>query len=78
MMKIVNCGYDYRHDATFRINRPSGTGDCILLILRSPGFFVFEGKTYRSRGNAVVLFKKDTPQLYGADGAEFFSVPADR
>ena len=73
MMKIVNCGYDYRHDETFRINRPSGTGDCILLILRSPGFFVFEGKTHRSRGNAVVLFKKDTPQIYGADGAEFIN-----
>ena len=70
-MKIVNCGYNYRHHQYFRINRPRGSGDCILLIVRSPAQFVFGGVTYFTKGNAVVLFREGTPQLYGAHGAEY-------
>ena len=57
--------------SAFKIKRPSGSGDCILLILRSPAFFVFDSVTHYTNGNSVVLFKKGTPQIYGAHGAEF-------
>lgn len=73
-MKIVNCGYDYRHPHYFKINRPHGSGDYILLIVRSPAHFVFMGKKQITEGNSVVIFKKGTPQLYGGhDGAEYIN-----
>ena len=70
-MKIVNCGYNYRHHKYFKINRPHGSGDCILLIVRSPAEFLFGEERFYTQGNAVVLFKKGTPQLYGAYKAEY-------
>lgn len=72
-MKIVNCGYDYHHPDGFKINRPNGSGDYILLIIRSPAYFIFEGTEYFTNGNAVVIFDKGTPQLYGSDNAEYIN-----
>jgi len=70
-MQIINCGYNYRHPKNFKINRPNGSGDYILLVLRSPAFFVFEGQRHYTKCNSVVIFKKGTPQIYGAFNSEF-------
>ncbi len=70
-MEIVNVGFDYKHPADFRIQRPNGSGDFILLILRSPAVFMFDGIEYNTAGNAVVIFKKGTPQIYGANNTDF-------
>ena len=70
-MRIVNCGYNYRHPGDFSICRPDGTGDCIFLVVRSSAYFLFEGKRQLTEGNAVVLLRKGTPQLYGGVGKEF-------
>lgn len=72
-MKIVNCGYDYRHPQGFSIHRPHGSGDYILLIVRSPAFFTFGDTTHYTSGNAVVIFNEGTPQLYGSDNAEYIN-----
>ena len=73
IMKIVNCGYDYRHPNGFRINRTNGSGDYILLIVRSPASFTFEGIEYFTNGNAVVIFNKGTPQMYGSVNTEYIN-----
>lgn len=70
-MKIVNAGYNYRHLAGFCINRPYGSGDYILLILKTNAFFVFNNEKHIAPPNSVVLFKKGTPQLYGALSEEY-------
>ena len=70
-MEISNCGYNYRHPSDFRIHRPNGSGDNMLLIVRSPAFFVFDGQTHYTKGNAVVVFKKGTPQIYGPLDCEY-------
>ena len=70
-LKIVNCGFDYHHSTDFKIQRPSGSGDYILLVIRSSAFFVFNGVTNYTNGNSVVIFKKGTPQIYGATDTEF-------
>lgn len=70
-MKIVNVGYDYRHGSDFCINRPCGSGDCILLVLKSPAYFVFDGVRNDVSGGGIVVFKKGTPQMYGATCGEF-------
>jgi len=72
-MNIVNCGYDYHHSQGFRIHRPHGSGDYILLIVRSPAAFYFDGITHVTKGNAVVLFNKGTPQIYGSHNAEYIN-----
>ena len=72
-MKIINCGFDYRHPSDFIIRRPHGSGDYILLVLRSPAHFVFDNTTYYTKGNCIVIFKKGTPQLYGAYNAEYIN-----
>ena len=70
-MRIVNVGYDYRHPTGFAIDRPRGTGDCILLILRTEAFFVFRGVRVIAPPCSAVLLKKGTPQLYGATNGDF-------
>ena len=72
-MKIVNCGYDNHHSPDFTINRPSGSGDYLLLIIRSPAFFIIDNIEYCTDGNSVILFKKGTPQVYGAKNAEYIN-----
>ncbi|MBE7020012.1 MAG: helix-turn-helix domain-containing protein [Ruminococcaceae bacterium] len=70
-MKIVNVGYNYKHPADFCINRPYGSGDYIFLLLKTEAFFVFNNKKYIAPPNSVVLFKKGTPQIYGALSKEY-------
>lgn len=72
-MKIVNVGYNYRHPDNFCINRPYGSGDYILLIARTEAFFVLNGKKQFSPPDSVIIFKKGTPQIYGASNGEFIN-----
>ena len=70
-MKITNVGYNYRHSREFQIQRPNGSGDCILLIIKTEAFVFFGGKREIVPPNSVILFKKGTPQMYGAIGDEY-------
>lgn len=72
-MQIINCGYKYRHPENFKVQRPNGSGDCMLLIIHSPAFFVFNGETHCTTGNSVIIFKEGTPQIYGAANSEFIN-----
>lgn len=72
-MKVVNCGYNYCHPKGFRIYRPGGSGDYILLIVRSAASFILEGQVHTTNGNAVIIFNKGTPQMYGSDNAEYIN-----
>lgn len=70
-MRIVKCGYRYRHSKNFMINRPTGSGDYIFLILQSPAYFILNGKRVETKGCSVIFYKKGTPQIYGALNEEF-------
>ena len=70
-MKIVNAGYHYTHPSDFAINRPNGSGDYILLILRTGAYFILDGKKQTAPPNSVILFRIGTPQIYGAVGDGF-------
>ena len=72
-MKIVNCGYDYHHPKGFRIHRPNGSGDYSLLIVRSPASFILANQVQFTNGNAVIIFNKGTPQMYGSDNTEYIN-----
>lgn len=72
-MKIVNVGYNYQHPDNFCINRPHGSGDYILLILRSDAFFILNEKKHITLSDSVIIFKKGTPQIYGALNGKFIN-----
>lgn len=70
-MEIINAGYNYRHPAGFCINRPYGSGDYLLLVIRSEAFMHLNGERMIVPPNSVVIFKKGTPQLYGTTRYEY-------
>ncbi len=70
-MEIRKWGYNYRHPENFVIDRPSGSGDYMLLVVRSPAWIELGGEIVRTEGNSVVLQKKGTPQHFGALGGEY-------
>lgn len=72
-MIINNCGYDYRHDNAFSINRPYGSGDYMLLVLRSSAWFLLNGERITTNGSAVIIFEKGYKQLYGALDNEYIN-----
>ena len=43
-MILHNVGYDHRHDADFIIERPEGSGDFLLLILKTDAIFTLNGR----------------------------------
>lgn len=72
-MKINICGYNYRHDSDFLVDRPMGGRDYMLLIIRSPGQIRLRGRTHYVEKNAVILYNKGTPQYFGAHNAEYIN-----
>lgn len=70
-MKIVNAGYKYTHESDFVINRPIGSGDYVFLVLRTNAFFVLNGERIIAAKGSVIIYKKGTPQLYGACESSF-------
>lgn len=70
-MKIVNTGWNYRHPKDFRISRPHGSGDYLLLLLKSEATFFLEEGQQMAAPNTVILYRKGTPQLYGAASGDF-------
>lgn len=72
-MKVNICGYNYRHDDNFYVERPKGGRDYMLLIMRSPGRIILNGLTHYIEKNAVILYSKGTPQYFGAHNTEYIN-----
>ena len=70
-MQINNIGYNHVHDADLMIQRPSGSGDYLLLLLKTPAVFTLNGKDILTERNSFILYRKGTPQFYHASGAQF-------
>lgn len=70
-MRITNVGYNHFHNADFFVDRPNGSGDYLILLLKTPGIFNLNGKEIRAEANSALFYKKGTPQFYKAAGARF-------
>lgn len=70
-MRVSNCGYDYRHEAGYTAERPTGTNGHILMIIRSPARIVLNDQVHFTNGNCVVLYHMDSPQYFYAHNKEF-------
>lgn len=63
-MKINNVGYNHCHDADFFIDRPDGSGDYLLILLKSKAIFNINGKDIIAPENSVFIYPKGRPQYY--------------
>ena len=63
-MILHNVGYDHRHDADFFIDRPEGSGDNLLLILKTGGIFRLGGRERLVPENSFLFYPKGMPQIY--------------
>jgi AraC family transcriptional regulator of arabinose operon len=72
-MHLTNIGYNHIHDADFTINRPNGSGDYLLLLLKTPAIFTFHGFEVISKSDTFILYNENTPQLYRAYGSQFIN-----
>ncbi len=63
-MILNNIGYNHCHDADFFINRPHGSGDYLLLLVKTDAIFTLNGQDVIVPANSFFLFQKDRPQRY--------------
>lgn len=63
-MIINNVGYNHCHDADFFIDRPSGSGDNLLILLKTDAIFTLNGADVLVPQNTFFLYRKGTPQYY--------------
>lgn len=70
-MKINNIGYNHTHDADFVIQRTAGSGDYLLLLLKTPAVFTLGGQNIVTEPDSFILFRQGTPQSYRAYGLTF-------
>ena len=63
-MIVRNVGFDHRHDADFFIDRPDGSGDNLLLILKSDAIFTLNGNDIFVPKSSFFLYPQGMPQYY--------------
>lgn len=63
-MKLNNVGWNFRHTGDFSIARPNGSGDYLLLIVKTSGLFRLNCAEIRTSPGTFILFRKGSPQLY--------------
>ena len=63
-MKIINVGYNHCHDSDFYIDRPEGSGDNLLILLKTDAVFNIDGKDIKIHENSFFMYKKGRPQRY--------------
>ncbi len=82
-MKIGTIGYNYSHGKDFIMDRPSGPGAYLLLLIKEPSVFEIHGISRKVKKNSFVILSPDTPCKYHADGETYtddwvyFSLNAD-
>ncbi len=72
-MHIVKAGYGYHESSSFSIDRPFGSGDYVLVVLRSASYFILHGKRQIVPANSVIIYQEGTPQHYGSIDDQFLN-----
>lgn len=70
-MIVNNVGYNHCHDVDLKIERPDGSGDYLLLLLKSPAIFTLDGADTLVDEGTVLIYRKGTPQYYRSNGTPF-------
>ncbi len=72
-MIIHNVGYNHTHDADFYIDRREGSGDYLLLLLKTESIFTLQRNEITVPKNSVILYRKGSPQQYRCCKGKIFS-----
>lgn len=72
-MVLNNVGYDHCHDSDFFIDRPNGSGDYLLLILKTDAVFTLDGRDIRVPKKSFFLYPPGMPQYYRCIPQQTFS-----
>lgn len=70
-MKISRIGINYNHSSSFAINRPTGSGDYLLLFMKTSAKVTLNGIETVTEKNSLLLFNKGTPQIYSANSSTY-------
>lgn len=72
-MLITWANVNSYRDKSFEINRPHGSGDYPLMLVKTHAFFEFNGKATVVPPNFIIIFDKQSPQHYWTYGDTFCS-----
>jgi AraC family transcriptional regulator of arabinose operon len=70
-MKINRIGLNYTHSESFAIDRPNGSGDYLLLHVKTSAIITLGGKAVVAEKNSFVILNKGTPQIYTANHGSY-------
>lgn len=70
-MLITNAGFNHFHDADYIVQLPHGTGDYLLLLLRSEAVFILDGRDVLVPPDTFLLYNIGSPQYYRSAGKAF-------
>ena len=70
-MRLHKAGLSHRHANDFSICRHNGSGDWLLLVIKSPARFTVGGREYDVEPHSLILHPEGSPQVYGARACEY-------
>ena len=70
-MKCLCVGYHHIHDENFTVDRPDGSGDWLMLIVKTPAVFYIDGEEIHTKAGTYIIFPLHAPLKYSADGGEY-------
>ena len=66
MYILHNIGMDMHHTAEFSIDRPNGSGDCLLIIFKTDALLTLDGRDITVSPDTAFIYSKGSPQNYRA------------
>lgn len=72
-MEILSVGYDFRHGPDFKLLRPNGLNEYLLLIIRSKAVFEINENQFKLSPGSMILINKNTPHSFYADNEIFIN-----
>jgi len=72
-MYITSMGVNHRHNSDFVKDRPHGTGEYILLLVKTKAVFKFGENKVNTKPNSLIIYKKGSPQYFRADNDIFIN-----
>ena len=55
-MRCNAVGYHHIHDSSFQKNRPGGSSDWLLLLVKTPAQFIIEGEIIHAKANSYMIY----------------------
>ena len=71
MYRAIQGGCGASHPGAYRMYRPEGLPNYVLLLIRSGGEFEIDGKYYQVQPGYAVIFSPGTPYSYGNPDGEY-------